>query len=91
MAKEKIATIEKLAELTQGEFIRIEHKMDSGFKATDEKLKTIVDILDVMRDDMHDIKMAMGPLIRTVAALEETVRILDKRVARLEEKAGFTK
>jgi len=29
----------------------------------------------------------LGPRILTVASLEETVRHLDKRVARLEEKA----
>ena len=38
-----------------------------------------------MRADLHDVEITLGPLVRTVASLEETVRHLDKRVARLEE------
>jgi hypothetical protein len=40
-----------------------------------------------MRADLHDMNVALGPLVRTVASLEETVRHLDKRVVRLEEQA----
>jgi len=47
----------------------------------------MTDVLDLMRADLHDVKIALGPLVRTVASLEETVRHLDKRVARLEEQA----
>ena len=102
MVKSKIKSIDQLATLTQDEFIaaekrferleskvdgldqrveKLEEKVDAGFKA-------IVDVLDVMRDDLHDVKVTLGPLVRTVAALEDSVRILDKRVARLEAKAG---
>jgi hypothetical protein len=42
-----------------------------------------------MRADLHDIKLALGPLVRSVASLEEMVRHLDKRVIRLEEEATF--
>jgi len=47
----------------------------------------MADVLDLMHADLHDVKIALGPLVRTVASLEETVRQLDKRVARLEEQA----
>src|SRR6266852_2764798 len=47
----------------------------------------MTDVLDLLRADVHDVKVALGPLVRTVASLEETVRHLDKRVTRLEERA----
>lgn len=89
MPKENIDSIEKLAVLTQGEFLRIEKKMDEKFERVDDVLQTVVDTLDLVRADIHDVKIALGPMVRSVAALEETVRVLDKRVGRLEEKAGL--
>ena len=87
MPKKKLNSIDELAAVTQKEFLaigqrfnRLGHKVDAGFK-------TMADVLDLMRADLHDVKIALGPLVRTVASLEETVRHLDKRVARLEEKA----
>jgi hypothetical protein len=38
---------------------------------------------------MRDVTVALGPLVRTVASLEETVRHLDKRVVRLEDQAAL--
>jgi len=87
MPRKKLNSIDELAAVTQKEFLaigqhfnRLDHKVDAGFK-------TMADVLDLMRADLHDVKIALGPLVRTVASLEETVRHLDKRVARLEEKA----
>jgi polyhydroxyalkanoate synthesis regulator phasin len=94
MPKKKLNSIDELATFTQSEFLsvgkrfdavenkvdRLEEKVDTGFKA-------IVDVLDLMRADLRDVKIALGPLVRTLASLEETVRHLDKRVARLEEQA----
>jgi len=84
MPKKKLNSIDGLAALTKQEFRtvgqrfdRLDHKVDAGFKA-------MTDVLDLMRADLHDVKIALGPLVRTVASLEETVRHLDKRVARLE-------
>jgi hypothetical protein len=85
MPKKKLNSIDELATLTQQEFLavgqrldRLDHKVDAGFKA-------MTDVLDLIRADLHDVKIALGPLVRTVASLEETVRRLDKRVTRLEE------
>lgn len=86
MPKKKLNSVDELATLTQqgflagGRFDRLDHKVDAGLKA-------MTDVLDLMRADLHDVKIALGPLVRTVASLEETVRHLDKRVARLEEQA----
>jgi uncharacterized protein YoxC len=55
---------------------------------TDDGFKAVVDLLDLIRADVHDVKITLGPLARTVADLDESVRYLDKRVSRLEEKAG---
>jgi hypothetical protein len=60
----------------------VEQKVDDGFKA-------VTDMLDLMRDDLRDVKIALGPLVRTVASLEETVQEIDKHVGRLEEKTGL--
>lgn len=84
MTEEKITSVEELAALTQSEFLRAEKRFDR----IDGTLKAVVDTLDIMRADIHDIKIALGPLVRSVAALEDEVRGLDKRVARLEEKAS---
>lgn len=94
MVEKPINSVEQLAALTQKEFLSIgerfggleeratavERKVDGGFKA-------VTDLLDLMRADLHDINVALGPLVRIVASLEETVRHLDKRVVRLEEQA----
>jgi hypothetical protein len=92
MVDKPINSLEELATLTQREFLAIgerfgglEHKVDR----LDQKVNTVVDTLDLMRADLHDIKLALGPLVRSVASLEEMVRHLDKRVVRLEEQATF--
>ena len=36
-----------------------------------------LDVLDLMRADLRDVKIALGPLVRTVASLEDSVRGLD--------------
>ena len=82
MPKQNADPIENLAALTRREFLRIEKKMDGGFK-------TAVDILDLIRADIHDIKATPGPLVRSVVAPEETARTPDKRAGRLEEKTGL--
>ena len=63
-------------------FDRFDHRVDAGFKA-------MTDVLDLMRADLHNVKIALGPPVRTVASLKETVRHLDKRVVRLEEQAAL--
>lgn len=91
MPKTPISTVEDLAAMTQGEFLtvgkridRLDGKVDAGFAA-------LTDILGLMRADVHDIKITLGGLVRTVTALDESVRRLDKRVTRLEGKTGIAK
>ena len=93
MAKRKM-TIEELAALTQKEFLNT-NKRSEGVDKRLEKLETIlqttVDILDLMRSDIHDIKITLNGSTRSATALEETVRHLDRRVTRLEGKTGLHK
>jgi len=87
--EQKIESIDELARLTQHEFLEVGDHLDRLEKKTDDGFKTVVDLLDLIRADVHDVKITLGPLARTVADLEGSVRYLDKRVSRLEEKASF--
>jgi hypothetical protein len=67
MSKKRLNLIDELAALSQQEFLavgqrfdRLDHKVDGGFKA-------MTDVLDLMRADLHDVKIALGPLVRPVA------------------------
>jgi hypothetical protein len=86
MAKKKITTIEGLATTAQNEFLNIGKRFDTLEEKVDTGFKALVDTLDLMRQDIRDIKMALGPMTRIVADLENSVRSLDKRVSRIEEK-----
>ena len=48
--------------------------IDGKFKAVDGTFKAIVDQLDLMRADIRDIKIILGPLVRMVAALDTDVQ-----------------
>ncbi|HEY5986386.1 MAG TPA: hypothetical protein VIV12_08425 [Streptosporangiaceae bacterium] len=84
---QKIESIDELARLTQQEFLEVGDRLERLEKKTDDGFKTVVDLLDLIRADVHDVKITLGPLTRTVADLDGSVRYLDKRVSRLEEKA----
>ena len=88
MARE-ITTIEELSQLTHSELLRLDHKMDTGFREVIDTLKLMRDAFDLVRSDVHDIKITLGPLVRQMAATEQRVAELEKRVARVEEKVGL--
>lgn len=56
-----------------------------------ELRKDMTEALRIIADDVHDLKVAMGPLVRVVAALETDVRNLNMRVNRLERRSGLAK
>jgi hypothetical protein len=85
--EQKIESIDELARLNQHEFLEVGDRLDRLEKKTDDGFKTVVDLLDLIRADVHDVKITLGPLSRTVADLDGSVKYLDKRVSRLEEKA----
>ncbi len=65
----KITTVEELATMTQEEFLATGKTLD----AITGTLHTVVDTLDLIRADVHDIKLTLGPLVRQVAVMEEKV------------------
>ena len=74
--------IEKLAQLVKRGFDDI---------ATKQQLQLVVENLDLVRSDIHDIKLTLGPLVRQTIATERRVAELEKRVGRVERKVGLTR
>ena len=96
----KKITIEGLAVMIQNGFKETASKkeVDERFKAVDERFKAadgtckaIVDQLDLMRADIRDIKITLGPLVHMVAALDTDVQDLQMRMKRLEQKVALAK
>ena len=65
--------------------------VNRGFSetATKAQLQLVADNLDLARADIHDIKITLGPLVRHVAAMEEKVLELEKRLERVEHHVGL--
>ncbi len=67
-----------------------------GFNETATKrevqlgFQTVNEDMSLIRADIHDIKMVLGPLVRHVAAMEDRIVGLEKRVGRVERKVGLT-
>ena len=91
----KQTTIDDLAVMVQKGFREIEHNMATKDMlenmATKDMLKLVVESVDIIREDVRDIKITLGPLVRMVAALETDMQHLAIRVARLEQKSGLVK
>lgn len=78
--------VEELARVTKRGFDDLESRM-----ATKQDIRLIADSLDLIQQDIHDLKVTMGPLLRTVTALEMELRMHAKRIERLERHAGMAK
>lgn len=104
MKGKKQMTIDDLAVMVQKEFQDMRRTMatkdmlkDMVTKdmlkdmVTKDMLQIVVDDIELIRADIRDIKITLGPLVRMVAALDTDVGHLMTRVARLEQKAGFGK
>lgn len=100
----KKITTETLAEMIQKGFSDVTDHMatkkemnerfkqvDERFEQVDEKIKLIVEGMDFVRADIHDIKLTLGPLVRTVTAMEDELRNFHLRISRLERKTGIAK
>lgn len=95
-------TLEKLAEITQAGFRELKQdltqemdkrfaEVDERFAEVDEHHKLLVEGIDTIRADVHDMKITLGPLVRAVTAVEDDVRGLDLRLKRVEKKVGITR
>jgi len=83
--------LEELARAIKRGFDEVVTKKDLELLATREQLQLIVDNVDLLRADVHDIKLTLGPLVRHVATMERDVSDLKKRVDRVERKIGITR
>ena len=66
-------------------------RIDERFEKIDRKFEAVVSSIDLMQQDIKDIKITLGPLVRIVAALDSDVHKLNARVERLEKRAGLVK
>ena len=66
----KKITIEKLAEMVHKGFLETARKdeLTSLRKDTNEGFRLVAEASDLIRADVRDIKITLGPLVRTVAA-----------------------
>lgn len=97
---EKQITIQDLAEMVNRGFLDVHKRLDQTTTKPEvaalhaevkDFRKDVEERFQTIEDDVRDIKIAMGPLMRTVAALESDVQNLNVRVNRLERKVGFVK
>lgn len=78
--------IEELARIVKAGFdeVATKHEVRAGFDA-------VTSSLDLIRQDIHDIKLVQGPLVRSVAHTERVLQEHERRIERLERRAGVTK
>ena len=97
MVKKDI-TIQDLAIMVQKGFLGVSSEI-RGVKEELHEFKTemkefqknTVEEFGRINDDIHDIKVTLGPLVRITADNEIEVKDLKFRVGRLERKVGLTK
>ena len=93
----KNLTIDDLAVMIQNGFSDVSDRMatkkemNERFQQVDERINLIVEGMDLMRADIHDIKLTLGPLVRTVAQMEDEIQNFHLRISRLEKKVGIGK
>ena len=90
-------TIENLAVMVKRGFDDVTGRMATKQDLADlrkefwEANKLFNDRLNLIEDNVHDIKVAFGPLVHMVAAMDTEIKNLNMRVNRLERKAGLAK
>ena len=89
MPKQKM-TIEDLAVMVKRGFDDVTGRMATKQDVADLR-KEFHERISNVEDDVHDIKIALGPLVHVVATLDTEVKNLNMRVNRLERKAGLAK
>ncbi|MEK7208641.1 MAG: hypothetical protein AAB677_00055 [Patescibacteria group bacterium] len=99
MAKEKKKVeLEDLALMVKHGFDAVDErfkKVDDQFEKIDQRFNEIHQRMDLefgaIRSDIRDIKGTLGPLVRSMASLENDFSSLRIRVAYLEQKVGVEK
>lgn len=104
MKKKNQMTTEQLARIIQKGFDGIEHRVatkgelesfredvNNRFEDMDNRFEGVGRRLDSIENEIREIKIVLGPLVRTVAAMEIDLKDLRGRIYRLERKVGIAK
>ncbi len=89
----KKITIEMLAQMIQRGFQETATKseLQELRKHGDENFRLLADDIRLVKEDVHDMKITLGPLVRTVAQMERELQNFHLRLSRLERKIGIAK
>lgn len=93
MKVKKEITIDDLAVMVQKGFQGVDKRFESieDRMVTKDMLSIVVDSIDIIREDVRDIKIRLGPLVHMVAAMDTDIAHLNIRVTRLEQRGGLIK
>ena len=98
MPKSKSVTIDELTSMVKkgfdeihGKFGDVNKKLEAESRKNDDRFRIITDEFDRIHSDIRDIKATLGPLARSVLAMEDQISDLRMRVSFLERKAGVEK
>ena len=85
--------LENLAVIINHGFNGVQKRLDqtSTKQEVQELRKDMTESLRIISDDVHDLKVAMGPLVRVMAAFETDVRNLNLRVNKIERRVGLAR
>ncbi|MDP3772450.1 MAG: hypothetical protein Q8Q94_03705 [bacterium] len=89
----KKITIETLAEMIRRGFHETATKseLEELRKHGDENFRLLADDIRLVKEDVHDMKITLGPLVRTVVQMEHELQNFHLRLSRLERKTGIAK
>ena len=76
--------INELALISARSFSEIQQQADS-------RLKLVIDRFEKVEDDIHDVKIAIGPLVSLVGMADHQISDLDLRLRRVEREVGIGK
>ena len=84
MTKKKEIGMNDLARMMASGFA----DMGKRFEEVDKKFEVVFEGMSLMRDDIHDIKTTLGPLVRTIALQDNEMKKMNLRIIRLEKFVG---
>lgn len=92
MAKKKIMTTDQLAVIVKRGFDDVTGRMATKQDLNELRTATrneLHEVYHALSGEIRDVKITLGPLGRMLAAHDVDISRLDRRVERLEKRAGF--
>ena len=95
MARKKTTDepIEELARAVKRSFDEVATRQEVRALGTQvgDGFEAMISSLDLVRQDIHDIKITLGPIVQHMAATERRVNELERRLVRVERRVGLTR